>query len=89
MCLQNLANKSLVDETLNKVEGLKSIASELNVPLAQMAIAWVAKNPNVSSVITGATKEHQVCLCSALRSHSFLQISRSVLIFIWVDVPGD
>jgi len=57
---KNLANKSLVDETLNKVEGLKSIASELNVPLAQMAIAWVAKNPNVSSVITGATKEHQV-----------------------------
>lgn len=59
-CVQNLANKSLVDDTLNKVEGLKAIAQEIDVPLAQMAIAWVAKNPNVSSVITGATKEHQV-----------------------------
>lgn len=58
--MQNLADKSLVDETLNKVEGLKAIAKEIDVPLAQLAIAWVAKNPNVSSVITGATKEHQV-----------------------------
>lgn len=57
---KNLADKSLVDETLNKVEGLKAIAKEIDVPLAQLAIAWVAKNPNVSSVITGATKEHQV-----------------------------
>jgi voltage-dependent potassium channel beta subunit len=57
---KGLKEKSLVDETLNKVEGLKSIAKELGVPLAQMALAWVAKNPHVSSVITGATKEHQV-----------------------------
>lgn len=49
-----------MDETLDKVDGLKAIAKELDVSLAQMAIAWVAKNPNVSSVITGATKEHQV-----------------------------
>lgn len=60
VCMQGLKEKSLVDETLNKVEGLKAIAKELGVPLAQMALAWVAKNPNVSSVITGATKEHQV-----------------------------
>ena len=49
-----------MEETLNKVEGLKVIAKELDVPLAQMALAWCAKNPHVSSVITGATKEHQV-----------------------------
>lgn len=57
---KGLKEKSLVDETLNKVEELKAIAKELDVPLAQMALAWVAKNPHVSSVITGATKEHQV-----------------------------
>lgn len=57
---QNLANRSLVDDTLRKVNGLKPIASELGVSLAQLAIAWCASNPNVSSVITGATKENQV-----------------------------
>jgi aryl-alcohol dehydrogenase-like predicted oxidoreductase len=36
------------------------VADELGVPLAQMAIAWILKNPNVSSVITGASKLEQV-----------------------------
>lgn len=45
---------------LKKVNGLKPIADELGVPLSQLAIAWCASNPNVSSVITGATKEYQV-----------------------------
>lgn len=45
-----------------KVKGLKPIAEELGVPLSQLAIAWCATNPNVSSVITGATKEYQVSL---------------------------
>lgn len=59
--LQNLASRSLVDDTLRKVKGLKPIADKLDVPLAQLAIAWCASNPNVSSVITtGATKESQV-----------------------------
>lgn len=58
--LQNLANRSLVDDVLRKVNGLKPIADELGVPLSQLAIAWCAANPNVSSVITGATKESQV-----------------------------
>ncbi|XLR53852.1 hypothetical protein S83_004524, partial [Arachis hypogaea] len=56
----NLANRSLVDDVLKKVDGLKPIADELGVPLSQLAIAWCAANPNVSSVITGATKESQV-----------------------------
>jgi aryl-alcohol dehydrogenase-like predicted oxidoreductase len=30
------------------------------VPLAQMALAWILKNPNVSTVITGASKLEQV-----------------------------
>ena len=58
--MQNLANRSLVDDVLKKVSGLKPIADELGVTLAQLAIAWCASNPNVSSVITGATRESQV-----------------------------
>ncbi|KAF6141134.1 hypothetical protein GIB67_006579 [Kingdonia uniflora] len=56
---KNLASRSLVDDVLKKVNGLKPIADELDVPLSQLAIAWCASNPNVSSVITGATKESQ------------------------------
>lgn len=49
-----------MDDTLLKVEKLKPIALELGVSLAQLSIAWCASNPNVSSVITGASKEAQV-----------------------------
>ena len=58
--LQNLANRKLVDEVLDRVEELRPIARELECTLAQLALAWAAKNPHVSSVITGATREEQV-----------------------------
>ncbi|XP_059653537.1 probable voltage-gated potassium channel subunit beta [Cornus florida] len=54
------AKEALAEDVLNKVNGLKPIADELGVPLSQLALAWCAANPNVSSVITGATKESQI-----------------------------
>lgn len=57
---KDFAKMTLVDDALHKVEGLMPIAMELDVPPAQLAIAWCAANPNVSTVITGATKEHQI-----------------------------
>jgi len=45
---------------INKVRQLMPIASELGCSLAQLAIAWCLKNPNVSTVITGASKKTQV-----------------------------
>lgn len=59
--MQGLKEKSLVEETLEKVDALKPIAEEMGASLAQLALAWCAKNPHVSTVIMGATKEHQVC----------------------------
>ncbi len=51
----------LTDEARNqKVAQLKEIADELDVSLAQMSLAWCAKNPNVSTVITGASNAEQV-----------------------------
>lgn len=47
-------------EKLEKVLKLGKIADDLGVPLAQMALAWVLKNPNASTVITGASKLEQV-----------------------------
>jgi voltage-dependent potassium channel beta subunit len=42
------------------VAGLEPIANELGCTLAQLAIAWAAKNPHVSTVITGASRVEQL-----------------------------
>jgi voltage-dependent potassium channel beta subunit len=43
-----------------KVRALKDVADELGVTLAQLSIAWCARNPDVSTVITGASRVEQV-----------------------------
>lgn len=45
---------------LETVRRLKSVADKLGVTQSQLAVAWVLKNENVSSVITGASKPEQV-----------------------------
>jgi voltage-dependent potassium channel beta subunit len=54
-------HETLTDaSSIAKVKALQPIADELGCTLAQMAIAWCLKNPNVSSVITGASRVSQV-----------------------------
>jgi voltage-dependent potassium channel beta subunit len=43
-----------------KIRALKEIADRLGCSLAQLAIAWCAHNPHVSTVITGASRPSQV-----------------------------
>lgn len=51
----------LTDPVRNaKVKQLTAIAEELGCTLSQLAIAWCASNPNVSTVITGASNPGQV-----------------------------
>ncbi len=47
-------------QNLEKVMHLKKIADDLSVPLNCLAIAWVLKNPNVSTAILGASKTQQL-----------------------------
>lgn len=47
-------------QQLEIVRKLKPIADDLDSSLAQLALAWCLKNPNVSTVITGASKPSQV-----------------------------
>jgi voltage-dependent potassium channel beta subunit len=47
-------------QKLAKVRALEPIARELGCTLAQLALAWILKNPNVSTVITGASRPEQV-----------------------------
>jgi voltage-dependent potassium channel beta subunit len=52
---------SLTDADDNaKVRALATVAAELGCTLSQLAIAWCAANPNVSTVITGASRVEQV-----------------------------
>jgi len=44
----------------DELRALGGIAAELDVTLAQLAIAWCAMNPDVSTVITGASRPEQV-----------------------------
>ena len=50
----------LTDENLDKVEKLSAVAAELGVPLAVLALAWILRLPQISSVITGASKPEQL-----------------------------
>ena len=50
----------LTPQNIEKVKKLEPIAKSLNCTLAQLALAWCLKNPNVSTVITGATSSEQV-----------------------------
>ncbi|KAF4983912.1 hypothetical protein FZEAL_789 [Fusarium zealandicum] len=47
-------------EEIEQVRQLKPIADKLGVSQSQLAIAWCLKNPNVSSVITGASRPEQL-----------------------------
>jgi voltage-dependent potassium channel beta subunit len=50
----------LDDRHNEQVRALLPIAEELGCTLAQLAIAWCARNPHVSTVITGASRPEQV-----------------------------
>ncbi len=61
--LENMAflTKDLTDPGRNAAVGkLEAIAAELGASVAQLAIAWAAKNPRVSTVITGASSLAQL-----------------------------
>ena len=50
----------MTDEVLTTVQRLKPLAEQAGLTMAQLAIAWVLQNPNVSSAIIGATRPEQV-----------------------------
>lgn len=50
----------ITPERIEKVKQLQPVADELGGSMAQLALAWCLKNPNVSTVITGASRPAQV-----------------------------
>ena len=56
----NMIKRFMNDDVLTRVQKLQPIADELDLTMAQLAIAWVLQNPNVSAAIIGASRPEQV-----------------------------
>ncbi|OZE90039.1 aldo/keto reductase [Rhodococcoides fascians] len=50
----------LDDQTLTRVQALKPIADGLGITMAQLAVAWVLANDNISAALVGASRPEQI-----------------------------
>ncbi|WP_406295880.1 aldo/keto reductase family protein [Embleya sp. NBC_00888] len=57
---QDFVSRMLTDDVLTRVQQLRPLADEAGLSLAQLAVAWVLQNPNVSAAIIGASRPEQV-----------------------------
>ncbi|WP_022919186.1 aldo/keto reductase family protein [Ruania albidiflava] len=48
------------EELLRRVQGLRPVAEELDLSMAQLAVAWVLQNRNVAAALIGASRPEQV-----------------------------
>ena len=56
----NFVRRWLRDEVLERVQQLRPIAADAGLSMAQLSVAWVLQNSNVSAAIIGATRPEQV-----------------------------
>ena len=56
----NMIERWMDDDVLTRVQRLQPIADEAGLSMAQLAIAWVLQNTNVSAAIIGASRPEQV-----------------------------
>ncbi|MFD0941670.1 potassium channel beta subunit family protein [Pedobacter boryungensis] len=55
-----LKDRVMAEEKMKKVVELQKLADKMNLPLAKLSLAWCLKNPNVSTMILGASKTSQL-----------------------------
>jgi len=56
----DMIKRFMNDDVLTRVQNLTPVARELDLSLAQLAVAWVLQNSNVASAIIGASRPDQV-----------------------------
>jgi aryl-alcohol dehydrogenase-like predicted oxidoreductase len=56
----NFIQRLMAEPILEAVQRLKPVAEEVDLTLAQLAVAWVLQNPNVASALVGASRPEQV-----------------------------
>ncbi|MBD8077547.1 aldo/keto reductase family protein [Cellulosimicrobium arenosum] len=55
-----MIQRFMTDDVLTRVQELKPVADELDLSMAQLAIAWVLQNENVAAALVGASRPEQV-----------------------------
>jgi aryl-alcohol dehydrogenase-like predicted oxidoreductase len=55
-----MIQRFMTDDVLGRVQQLKPVADELDLSMAQLAIAWVLQNDNVAAALVGASRPEQV-----------------------------
>ena len=53
-------DRLLNEKTIGKALKIKAIADGLGIPTAQLALAWILRQPNVSSALVGASRPEQL-----------------------------
>src|SRR3954465_1418637 len=53
-------SRYMSDTVLERVQRLRPVAEEAGLTMAQLAVAWVLRNPNVAAAIIGASRPEQV-----------------------------
>ena len=81
------------DDILDAVGALQPIADELGLTMAQLALAWVLRQPNVSSAIIGASRPEQVeenCGASGVQlpPEALLRIDEAVGALLPLQLPA-
>ena len=56
----DMIKRFMDDDVLTRVQGLKPVAEQLDLTMAQLAVAWVLQNDNVSAALVGASRPEQV-----------------------------
>ncbi|MBE7162388.1 MAG: aldo/keto reductase family protein [Williamsia herbipolensis] len=55
-----MIKRYLTDDVLTRVQDLQPIADDLGITMAQLAVAWVLANDNVSAALVGASRPEQI-----------------------------
>ncbi|MBO1510079.1 aldo/keto reductase family protein [Metabacillus bambusae] len=58
--INNFIKGMLNEDVFNKVEQLEAVAKEMEITLPELALAWILRQPNVSSALIGASKPSQI-----------------------------
>src|SRR6478609_710525 len=56
----DMISRFMNDDVLTRVQGLKPVADDAGLTMAQLAVAWVLQNPNVAAALVGASRPEQV-----------------------------
>jgi aryl-alcohol dehydrogenase-like predicted oxidoreductase len=56
----DMIKRFMNDDVLTRVQALTPVAKELDLSLAQLAVAWVLQNDNVAAALIGASRPEQV-----------------------------